>query len=117
MKPLFVMSNYAGEAEFNKARASYYEQLAKTFAANAVNVYLSDAEFRQFVCNCLSEFEAKPAGAVSSKLATPADWTRGLAGCRGGLVDVSDYSNDLAAVQANGWRVLSRAAGGYGRGG
>jgi hypothetical protein len=58
MNPPFVMSKYASEADLNKAKASYYEQLARTFAANVVNASLSDAEFRQFVGNCLTEFEA-----------------------------------------------------------
>jgi len=54
--PPFVMSKYPCLADLLKDKAAYYEQLARTIAANVGNSKLSDAEFRQFVGNSISEF-------------------------------------------------------------
>lgn len=60
MKPPFAMSAYASRADLDRAKASYYEQLAKTLAVNADNPALSDADFRQVVRNSIPEFRTKP---------------------------------------------------------
>lgn len=60
MNPPFVMSKYGSLLDLLKDKASYYEQLAKTLAANTNNPRLSDAEFRQFVRNSTSEFSERP---------------------------------------------------------
>ena len=58
MYPPFTMSKYATKEQLYKDKASYYEQLAKTLAANADNDKLSDADFRQVVRNSIPEFNA-----------------------------------------------------------
>lgn len=58
MYPPFTMSKYATKEQLYKDKASYYEQLAKTLAANADNDKLSDADFRQVVRNSIPEFKA-----------------------------------------------------------
>lgn len=56
MLPPFTLSKYTSIDELNKDKAFYYEQLAKTFAANVKNDKLSDKDFRQFVLNSIPEF-------------------------------------------------------------
>lgn len=69
MNPPFVMSKYASLQDLLKDKAAYYEQLAKTLAANTNNSKLSDAEFRQVVRNSTSEFaEATDAGTACVKV-------------------------------------------------
>lgn len=60
MNPPFVMSKYASQQDLLKDKAAYYEQLARTLAANANNPKLSDAEFRQVVRNSIPEFAETP---------------------------------------------------------
>lgn len=58
MYPPFTMSKYATKEQLYRDKASYYEQLANTLAANADNDKLSDADFRQVVRNSIQEFKA-----------------------------------------------------------
>ena len=55
-QPPFVMSKYASMEDLLKDKASYYENLARFLATNAVNNKLSDAEFRKVVTNSIPEF-------------------------------------------------------------
>lgn len=57
MHPPFTMSKYATTEALYRDKASYYEQLAKTLAANADNENLSDADFRKVVRNSTPEFK------------------------------------------------------------
>lgn len=56
MPKQFSMSQYASKEDMLRDKATHYEQLAKTLAANVDNDALSDAQFRQMVRNCVPEF-------------------------------------------------------------
>lgn len=55
MNTLFPLSKFASMEDRDRAMGFHYTSLAKTIGANVKNEKLSDAEFRQFVINSLSE--------------------------------------------------------------